>query len=51
MAHVVRNQTERAYARSDLFERRRDLMQRWADYVCGWTLRKNGDLLGAYNDD
>ena len=26
LAHVVRNQTEAAYARSDLFERRRRLM-------------------------
>ena len=24
---------ERSYARSDLFDRRRDLMCRWADYV------------------
>ena len=33
LAHTVRNQVEAAYARSDLFERRRELMQRWADYV------------------
>ncbi len=35
LAHAVRNQVEAAYARSDLFERRRELMQRWADYVSG----------------
>ena len=29
LAHVVRNQTEAAYARSDLFERRRRLMNDW----------------------
>ena len=29
----VGSDTERAYARSDLFERRRELMQKWADYL------------------
>ncbi len=33
LAHAVRNPVEAAYARSDLFERRRELMQRWADYL------------------
>ena len=33
LAHVVRNQTEAAYARSDLFERRRRLMDDWAAYL------------------
>ena len=31
LAHVLGNSTEQAYARSDLFERRRTLMQQWAD--------------------
>ena len=35
LAHVVPNAAERAYARSDLFERRRTLMEQWADHVCG----------------
>ena len=35
LAHVVTNQTEAAYARSDLFDRRRRLMQDWADYLNG----------------
>ena len=35
LAHVLGNSTEQAYARSDLFERRRALMQRWADYLTG----------------
>ena len=35
LAHTPGNSTEQAYARSDLFERRRALMQRWADYVTG----------------
>ena len=35
LAHLLGNATEQAYARSDLFERRRTLMQLWADYVTG----------------
>ncbi len=33
LAHTLGNATEQAYARSDLFEQRRQLMQLWADYV------------------
>ena len=33
LAHVVRNRVEAAYARSDLFERRRTLMDEWARYL------------------
>ena len=33
LAHAVTNQTEAAYARSDLFERRRRLMNEWAAYL------------------
>ena len=35
LAHVVRNKVEAAYARSDLFERRRVLMEQWAEYLAG----------------
>ena len=35
LAHTVRNPVEAAYARSDLFERRRRLMDDWAAYVDG----------------
>jgi integrase len=35
LAHVVGNKAERAYARSDLFERRRALMKSWARYCAG----------------
>ena len=35
LAHVVQNKVEAAYARSDLFERRRQLMDDWAEYVGG----------------
>ena len=33
LAHTLGNSTEQAYARSDLFERRRELMQTWADFA------------------
>ncbi len=33
LAHVVRNRVEAAYARSDLFERRRVLMEQWAEFL------------------
>ena len=33
LAHVVQNRVEAAYARSDLFERRRRLMNDWARYL------------------
>ena len=33
LAHVVRDQTEAAYARSDLFDRRRQLMTDWMLYL------------------
>lgn len=35
LAHVRGDTTERAYARSDLMERRRKLMQAWAHYAYG----------------
>ncbi len=35
LAHKVRNQIEAAYRRSDLFERRRRLMDDWAAYLAG----------------
>ena len=35
LAHVVRNRVEAAYARSDLFERRRRLMDDWSTYLAG----------------
>ena len=37
LAHVVHNQTEAAYARSDLFEHRRKLMDDWAAYLNAGT--------------
>ncbi len=47
LAHVVRNRVEAAYARSDLFERRRVLMNDWARYLaqgmgCPHQVRQGG---------
>ena len=38
LAHVIPNASEAAYARSDLLQARRQLMQEWADHVT--TIRK-----------
>ena len=35
LAHVVQNKVEAAYRRTDLFERRRRLMDNWATYLAG----------------
>ncbi len=35
LAHKVGSDVERAYARSDLLEKRRELMERWCEYVVG----------------
>ena len=43
LAHEERSKTRRAYRRTDLFNRRIRLMQRWADYVAGEAdTRRNG---------
>lgn len=33
LAHTVRNKAEAAYARSDLFDKRRELMERWSQSI------------------
>ena len=33
LGHMVRNKAEAAYARSDLFEKRRALMESWSQYL------------------
>ena len=37
LAHVVRNRVEAAFARSDLFDRRRVLMDDWERYLAQGT--------------
>ena len=33
LAHTIKNKAEAAYARSDLFEKRRALIESWAAYL------------------
>ena len=42
LAHQVPDAVEAAYFRSDLLEKRRELMQRWADYVQRPTSAQDG---------
>lgn len=35
LAHVLENKTEASYARTDHLERRRELMEQWASFLCG----------------
>ena len=41
LAHTITNKAEAAYQRSDLFDRRRDLMERWAGYLAD----KSGEVV------
>jgi integrase len=40
LAHVIGDETEAAYARGDLFDKRRKLMNDWAAYCVGKPVRK-----------
>jgi hypothetical protein len=42
LSHAVGDVVERSYARSDVLERRRALMQAWADYLKDGTSRSGG---------
>jgi integrase len=44
LAHTIRDKTEAAYRRGDLFEKRRTLMQAWADY-CSTAVGKSGTVV------
>jgi integrase len=37
LAHVVGDTTEQAYARSDVFEKRRKMMESWAQFLSAET--------------
>ena len=47
LAHIVGGKVERAYARSDLLDRRRMLMNKWADHVTGKESSKVIPLRGG----
>lgn len=42
LAHVIKNKVEAAYRRGDLLEKRRQLMEAWADYVNGQKPQRKG---------
>ncbi len=42
LAHVIQNKAEAAYARSDVFEKRRKMMESWAGYLDA----RRGELIG-----
>ena len=42
LAHLVGNEVERSYARSDLFEKRKQLMAQWAEFC---TKRNDGNVI------
>jgi integrase len=44
LAHVVRDRTEAAYFRSDLFDRRRELMETWARFATSKSADGGGGL-------
>ena len=48
LGHAVRDRTEAVYARSDMLERRRPLMDTWADHI-GWLAEMNATRLGVDN--
>jgi integrase len=41
LAHTIANKVEAAYRRSDLFEKRRSLMQEWGSYCAPHNTAKN----------
>ena len=44
LSHKIGSDVEQAYARSDLLDRRRSLMDRWSNYVSGTT----GEVISLY---
>ena len=46
LAHVVGDASARAYARSDLAEKRRPLMEAWAKYCTSPPIAKTGNVVG-----
>ena len=46
LAHTIGDSVEQAYARSDLLEKRRRLMEQWAAFITGSNTRKVAPLYG-----
>ena len=45
LAHAIENKVEAAYRRGDLFEKRRRLMNEWADFCAQPSIPKNADVI------
>lgn len=43
LAHTIQNKVEATYRRGDLFEKRRKMMQQWADYLDRLRAREKAD--------
>ena len=43
LAHKLSNQVEAAYRRTDFFDKRRDLMARWAEYLDSTAMQRSKD--------
>lgn len=41
LAHIIQNQSEAAYHRTDLLEQRRNMMETWANFICSQTEATN----------
>ena len=41
LAHTISNQAEAAYHRTDLLDQRRDMMEAWANHVCGLEVKSD----------
>jgi integrase len=46
LAHALRDKTEKAYARGDLFEKRRELMEAWGAFCITAAARKTATSIG-----
>ena len=44
LAHTIKDATEAAYQRSDMMERRRQLMSDWAEFALGVTKTHTGNI-------
>ena len=45
LAHTIKNQVEAAYRRGDQLERRRELMDSWAQYVETEQAKRTGEVI------
>lgn len=45
LAHKLPNKVEAAYRRTDFFEKRRDLMAHWAEYLDALPAKENEGIL------